>query len=673
MISWRVFVAGLATALVAACGGGGDAGTPVVGPAPSPSVADLALVLSASTLPNSGKETVTATVTAVDANRNAVPNVEVALSVNANATIEVLSKKTGTDGKLTGTVGIGADTTVRKITVTATASGITRTAEIQVSEGGSTGTPKAADLTMSLSSPTLPNSGTQTVTVTVTAVDANRNTVSGIPVSYAVNQGATVKVSASSTDADGKSTAAVSIGDDRSNRVITVTATSGTLTKSLNIQVIGSQIRATLLPAVVSPGQAGKVQYRLTDVNGNAVAGKSIVVTGPGGVQTTGTSDANGDYEYPYTAQTAGDLLIRASALGVEKLVTVTVLANNGTIPEVTTDVQSASVSANPSVVAVNSATTSNQTTIRALFLSAENKPIPNLRVRFDLDGDKQSIGGSFTAGNTMVYTDAAGIATTSYVPGSRFSPTDGVTVRACWDKRDFAAGTCPNEVKNTLTVIADSLSVSIGTNNQIGVDDTGLKYVKRYIVQVVDSAGLAAADVQISASVDLLQYIKGEWVPGTVRWGQVVRKTCENEDVNRNGVNEVFSNGQVEDANGSFNKPAGRPALEPRKADVALSFEGSNKTNTSGSLVLRLEYPQNIGSWVNFNLVVSASGVAGSEGRADFTGTLEVLAAHVNKLDESPPFRISPYGIQDSPLTPNPVAEPGSSRTPVFLCTNPN
>ncbi|MBI5254949.1 MAG: hypothetical protein HY855_00510 [Burkholderiales bacterium] len=673
MISWRVFVAGLATALVAACGGGGsDAGTPVVGPAPSPAVADLALVLSSATLQNSGTQTVTATVTAVDANRNAVPNVTVTLSVDANATIEVLDKKTGSDGKLTGTVGIGADRSLRKITVTASANGIVRTAEIQVNEAGSGGgTPKAADLTMSLSSATLPNSGTQTVTATVTAVDANRNTVAGIPVSFAVDQGGTVKVAANATDADGKVTAAVGIGDDRSNRVITVTAMSGTITKKLSVQVIGAQIRATLLPAVVNPGQAGKVQYRLTDVNGNAITGKPIVVTGPGGVQTTGTSDANGDYEYSYTAPTAsGDLSIRASALGVEKLVTVTVLST-GSIPEVTADVQSASVSANPSVVPVNTPTTNNQTTIRALFLSAENKPVPNLRVRFDLDGDKQSIGGTFTAGNTMVYTDAAGIATTSYVPGSRFSPTDGVTVRACWDKREFPANTCPNETKTTLTVIADSLSVSIGTNNLIGIDDTGLKFVKRYVVQVVDSAGLAAADVQVSASVDLLSYVKGEWVRGTVRWEQRPTVTCDNEDVNRNGVAEVFSNGQSEDANGSFNQPAGRPALEPRKADVALSFEGSNKTNTSGSIVLRLEYPQNIGSWVNFNLVVSASGVAGSEGRADYFGLLEVLASQVNKLDEVPPFVTSPYGTQTSPRIP--VSEPGSTRQAASLCTNRN
>ena len=192
-----------------------------------------------------------------------------------------------------------------------------------------------------------------------------------------------------------------------------------------------------------------------------------------------------------------------------------------------------------------------------------------------------------------------------------------------------------------------------------------------RYVVQVVDSAGLAAKDVQVGALIDLLEYTKGIWRQGAKAWFPVVTATCANEDLNRNGVAEVFSNGVIEDANGSFNRTPGRPALEPRKADVAISFEGSSKTNSSGQVVMRIEYPQNVASWVRFNIVVSASGVAGTEGRANFDDVLNVPASVVNNLDATPPFITSPYGVLAS-LTVM-AKTPGSTKPAVALCTNPD
>jgi hypothetical protein len=244
--------------------------------------------------------------------------------------------------------------------------------------------------------------------------------------------------------------------------------------------------------------------------------------------------------------------------------------------------------------------------------------------------------------------------------------------VRACWSLNDFAAGTCPNEATATLTVAAESLSVTIGTNAEIGVGDSSLTYVKRYAVQVVNSSGVAAQNVQVTATVDLVNYYKGFWVfdPLLDRWVQSVKSTCGNEDLNRNGVSETFSNGVTEDANGSFNLTPGRPALEPRKADVAVSFEGDGKTNTGGVAVLRIEYPQNVASWDYFNIVVNASGVAGTEGRANFEGVLPIPAAAVTKKDAPPPFQISPYGVKTSPVIT--VQAPGINKT-VQLCTLPD
>lgn len=673
--SIKSWVAGLCVLALVGCGGGGGGGDPLLGGATGATASDLTITFPSTTLANTVAAKIEATVTVVDANRAAIPNIPVTLSVNGGATVSAGSAQTDATGQVQATVSIGSDTTPRTITLTARSGGITRTTSFNVVNSATT----AQDLSLELSpSSLLSNSGTANVVAIATAVDAQRATVSGIPVTLSVDNGATISVSGATTDATGQVRGTVSIGSDKSNRVITVTAISNGLPPvTKRIQVTGSKINATVVGSVLSPGDRGTVQYRLVDASGNPIADKTITVIGPNAVQTQATTGANGEYDYSFVAPAApGSFDIRASAANVDRSDTIVVNAGPGVIPTVTATVRSASLSANPSVVPINAvgSPATNRAEIRALFLSDNNAPVKDIRVRFDLDGDPQRIGGELTSGTTQVYSDANGVATSAYVSGSRFSPTDGVRIRACWSNADFAVGECPNAARATLTVIADPLSVTIGTNNAIIGTTSDLTYKTRYVVQVVDSSGLAAKDVLVSAAVDLLNFYKGQWVRGLGRWSQTVADACPNEDLNRNGVSEVFTiNGArfAEDANGSFNLTPGRPALEPRKADVAVSFIGESRTDASGQVVLQLEYPQNVASWVDFNLVVSV-GVAGTEGRANYSAVLPVPAAVVNAVTASPPFQDSPYGLQVSGRT-EAVSAPGSTATPVALCTNPN
>ncbi len=532
------------------------------------------------------------------------------------------------------------------------------------SGGTPPGTAAAADISLTLSKSTLSNSGTETVTATVTAVDANRNTVAGIPITVSVDNDATVAVSGTITDDKGVVTGAVGIGSSRANRVVLVTAVSGALSRQIAVQVTGARLTATAVPAVLAPSQAGVVQYRVVDATGNALSNIDITVTGPGGAQSTSKTGTSGELNYTYTAPAAaGNLDIRAASAGVELLTTVVIQSGPGSIPTVPAgSVRSASVSANPSVVAVNSATTSiNRAEVRALFVGSANTPIPNVRVRFDLGGDLNSIGGTFTTGSNIVYSNVSGIASAAYIPGVLGSPTNGVTVRACWDYQDFAPGACPNAAVATLTVIADALSVSIGTDENIILED--LVYVKRFVIQVNDSSGLAKSDVLVSPLLDLPSYRKGFYTFVVDTWIQTVSaSTCENEDINRNGILEVYANGGNEDANANAR-------LDPRKADVAVAFEGSNRTNASGQVILRIVYARSFGSWLRFNLTVAASGVSGTEGRATFAGTLPVPATAL-KATGAPAFQLSPYGTQASPVVV--VTTPDGSAS-ASLCTNPN
>ena len=510
---------------------------------------------------------------------------------------------------------------------------------------GSGSTPKTADLVLTASAAQLSNAGSATVVIVATAVDASRNTLASVPVTLSVDSGAVLSgVSGSTTGTDGAVRASLSTGDNRANRIITVTAVSGSISKTKTVQVTGTKITSTLAPAVVSPGGTGKVQYLVVDQAGTAMANQpvQIVATGLTQAEAIGVTGSNGDFVFSFTAPVAtGSYTVVANIAGQTDSRTVIVQPTN-TVPPVTVPILSASVSANPSVVAVNlSGSSSNRAEIRALFLGASNKPIANVRARFDLNGDANSIGGTFTTGTDTLLSDVNGVVTTAYVPGTRSSPTDGVSVRVCYGATDSEASACTSSALAKLTVAAEPLGVAIGTNGVIIVKT--LTYVKQFVISVSDAAGVAKADVNLVASVDLPNYRKGFYTFVGGKWIKAGgdQAVCLNEDTNRNGVLEAG-----EDVNGDGQ-------LWPRKPDVIVSLLQS-KTGADGTAILQIEYAQDHGSWVDAFITVAASGVSGSEGRATYFVAPVPVSADAITATTSPAFAVSPYGVQPSCATPN-------------------
>ena len=537
-----------------------------------------------------------------------------------------------------------------------------------------------SNLVLQLDKSSVGNSGSDGVVVTVTATDQNNNVVSAAPVSVAADSNAVVVAGSPTTDTTGKVTANVVVGTaDRSNRTVTVTATSGSVVRTATFQVIGATLKSTVVGSQSTPGAAGQINYLLTDINSNAMAGETITIDAFGAT-TTGTTDINGAYVFSFTApSTNGVYTVTANAGGSPpRLDDITVAAAGAVNPVPANSILSASVEANPSVVSVNTSSTSNQSAIRAVFLGANNAPIKDVRVRFDLADDVNSVGGTFTTGNTIVYSSATGEATSAYVPGTRFSPTDGVTVRACYGyvDADVSGTNCAHSVTTTLTVVSQAISVSIGTDKKL-IDNTQT-YQQDFVVTVVDSSGNAKADVQITPSIDLLRFAKGYWVRTLTEWVRISPQdfsdpngtpwyledprplatqisdpsgaplisssaACWNEDRNRNGFLE-----DAEDTKAAGYSLAaggnGNGKLDPAKADVAISIPGSSRTDASGKVIVRIEYAKNLGSWVEFKILVAASGVGGTEGRATWTDVLGVLASDV-KAEGEPAFSVSRYG----------------------------
>jgi hypothetical protein len=542
---------------------------------------------------------------------------------------------------------------------------------------------KVADFVVLTDKSSIQNNGTDSARVTVQAVDANRNIVSGATVVASSDANSVFVPGSTTTDATGTFTGTVNAGADKTDRDITVSITINGITKRVTVHVGGSKLVLAANPSTVQPGQQVTLTANLKDSGANPIVGQTVTFssTTAGITNRTATTSITGDASITVAAPgTAGVFAISATGGGTSAAdLQLQVLSVGGSVPVATIPANSApSLAASPNVLSANSVgSTANKSVLRFLLLDAANNPVPNVRVRFeDLTTGLPRQGASITSENTTLFTDASGSATAQYIAGQNSSSTNGVRIRACYSATDLTATDVDNcrsgvagskFVDVTLTVAGQALAVSIGDDNLLqSVNGT---YIKRFAVTVADSAGRAVANAPVDISVDLTHYGKGAFEQAyaqgdTSRGLNVVqalgltqssqplnadpaftgvRSWCPNEDVNRNGIVDPTTafGGTTENYNGSVDGN-GQPTLEPRKADLLISYDNPVVTTTdaNGLLIIKVQYSQRFASWLAYNIRVTAS-VAGSQGTAERLFVTDFLQADL--LNGS--FRTPPYG----------------------------
>lgn len=495
-------------------------------------------------------------------------------------------------------------------------------------------TPVVDSMIYTLSKTLITNSGSDASLLTVTALDRNNNPVAGVPLNVSVASGVYTPV-VTVTDANGQASGNITIGADKANRRIEARISLGSERATAIVEVTGSQVALTPVPATPSPGESLRVEFRVTDSNNVGVANAVVRLSGTLGLSGTVTTDNLGNATATLGAvpNRVGTFTIVASALGVSAERSVQVVGSGGGgIPNAVGAVSSASLAIVPNTIAPNPVgSTVNRAVLRAKFLNASNQAIQNIRVRFEIMPPALGSGEALSTGAATVYSDINGEATADYIAGSRSSPTDGVRIRACYGATDASiAGTnCANSVTQTLTVASQALSITLGDNNLLEKGNGNLTYIKRFDIAVADAAGNAVVDAVVSASVDITHYRKGEFDGRTI--------ACRNEDRNRNGSLDVG-----EDVNGNG-------TIEPRKADVILSFSGTNKTGPTGRMAIQVEYPQNVATWLHYTVRVTTN-VAGSEG----TDTRSYRTAFIEGDQVNGSFLDAPYGAALDCTSPN-------------------
>lgn len=197
------------------------------------------------------------------------------------------------------------------------------------SSSGGTPTPTVGSVTMATSLPQIPSDNSQTATVTAYVRDPSNLYLSGIPVSFKTNSGG-LAVTTATTDSSGQATAKLDTGGDRTDRTITVTATAGKQSASIDVAVTGTSLALNGPSALIEGGAAGTYTVTLTGPPpaSTPLSGATVSVTSSAGNTLSAASLAtgsSGEAAFTLTGINAGSDTLTVTALGVSKTLSVVV------------------------------------------------------------------------------------------------------------------------------------------------------------------------------------------------------------------------------------------------------------------------------------------------------------------------------------------------------------
>jgi hypothetical protein len=173
----------------------------------------------------------------------------------------------------------------------------------------------------------LGSGSTAAVALSAVVLDTNNVLQPGVTVQFSSSSGE-LEVLSAVTESDGVAKASLSSSVDPSLRTITVTASVGDKTATLDVDVVGTSLlisapRSMVLSDVVT------ITADLTDFDGKGIQGQSLNVTSTLGNPITSTSlvtaGNSGRITFSYTATQGGTDEIRVTGLGATAVATVSI------------------------------------------------------------------------------------------------------------------------------------------------------------------------------------------------------------------------------------------------------------------------------------------------------------------------------------------------------------
>jgi hypothetical protein len=323
------------------------------------------------------------------------------------------------------------------------------------SSSSSGGTSTVASITLVSSLPQIPSNDSSPATITAIAKNAANAIVTGANVTFSTNANATIAPTTTSatgsmagiTDTNGEAQAILTTPGDYSNRTVTVTASVGTVSASIDVAVVGTQLSLTG-PTSLIQGANGTFSASLTNSGGTGIPQQTITVASANNntlSASTLTTDATGHVQFMLTATNSGTDTVSVSALGASASQSVVVSSQTFNFK---------SPAANTSV-AIGAAQT-----VTVVWLN-HGAPVANQPVSFS------TTRGLFTGGTTTVSatTDSTGTATailSSNTAGPAVITASGAAVSAELTLAFFATNPSQIDVQASPTTVPASGSSNI-------------------------------------------------------------------------------------------------------------------------------------------------------------------------------------------------------------------
>lgn len=204
------------------------------------------------------------------------------------------------------------------------------------SNTATTGTP-AASIQLLASATQMPSSGATTVNLTAVVLSATKQAVSGRTVTFSTGTDTTAfvnNISASGvSDANGLVTAQLNLGNDKTDRMIAVTATADAASATNSVDVTGTTITITGNNSVSSGGTV-PLQITVKDSAGNLLPNITVSVTSKNSntivlTPSSGVTNSSGQITATVSATNAGADVITATGAGASATQALTVSSAN--------------------------------------------------------------------------------------------------------------------------------------------------------------------------------------------------------------------------------------------------------------------------------------------------------------------------------------------------------
>lgn len=294
------------------------------------------ITISASIISNTTGQGVKGKLVTFTLNNSAIATFDPAVGTavtNESGIAQITVKVTDVAGgvEVTAVTSSGTDTGTVSIGFTSVGDGV----KVVVGE------PEADSIRLFASSQQIASSGAQTIELSAIAKDVNNNLLEGVTINFAANSGALAKVSVDGSESsnvtgpDGKVAMILSTEDEPSNRTILVTVTSGDITDSLEIDVVGTTLTLTGSSALALNDETSYI-VNVLDSDGNGVAKTEVTISlggGDAGIElptpAAVITDAEGQATIQATGISGGTNSIVVTALGASASQSVSVQADS--------------------------------------------------------------------------------------------------------------------------------------------------------------------------------------------------------------------------------------------------------------------------------------------------------------------------------------------------------